>query len=40
MARRNVYEVRNDGNWYNLGFVLGILILGSSGGGSAARRRR
>lgn len=35
-----VYEVRNSGNWYNFGFVLGVLILGSSGGGGAARSRR
>lgn len=32
------YEVHNNGNWYNLGFVLGTGIL--FGGGAASRRRR
>lgn len=32
------YEVHNNGNWYNLGFVLGAGIL--FGGGAASRRRR
>ena len=36
------YEVHNNGNWYNLGFVLGagILFGGSCGAGRRARRRR
>jgi hypothetical protein len=34
----NVYEVNNNGNWYNLGFVLGAGIL--FGGGAAGTRRR
>ena len=38
--RVNVYEVHNNGNWYNFGFVLGIFLVASSGGGGAARRRR
>ncbi|MBP7134343.1 hypothetical protein KBA73_03945 [Patescibacteria group bacterium] len=30
----NVYEVHNNGGWYNLGFVVGAGILfGGSGGG-------
>jgi hypothetical protein len=34
----NVYEVNNNGNWYDFGFFLGLLfILG--GGGSRARKR-
>jgi hypothetical protein len=34
------YEVHNNGNWYNFGFVLGVLtILGGGGGGAAARRK-
>lgn len=37
----SVYEVHNDGGWYDFGFVLGLLLsLGSGGGGAAARRRR
>ncbi len=32
----NVYEVHNNGNWYDFGFVLGAGIL--FGGGSRARR--
>jgi hypothetical protein len=33
----SVYEVHNDGNWYDAGFVLGIvLVLG--GGGAGSRR--
>ena len=33
----NVYEVENNGNWYDFGFVLGAGIL--FGGGSGGRRR-
>jgi hypothetical protein len=38
----NVYEVNNDGNWYDFGFVLGLLVSlgGSAGGGAAGARRR
>jgi hypothetical protein len=37
----HVYEVHNSGNWYNLGFLLGItIILGGGGGGAASRRSR
>ena len=36
--RVHFYEVHNNGNWYNLGFVLGAGIL--FGGGAGARRRR
>ena len=35
--RVGVYEVHNNGDWYNFGFVLGIVLIASSGG---ARRRR
>ena len=35
----NVYEVHNNGGWYNFGFILGLLIsLG--GGGNRTRSRR
>lgn len=37
----NVYEVHNNGGWYNFGFMLGVsMIFGGGPGGSAARRRR
>lgn len=32
----NLYEVHNNGNWYDFGFVLGAGIL--FGGGAAGRR--
>lgn len=34
----NLYEVHNNGNWYDFGFVLGAGIL-FGGGGAGARRR-
>jgi len=36
----NFYEVHNNGNWYNLGFVLGTGILGGGGIMGSRRRRR
>jgi hypothetical protein len=36
----NIYEVRNNGNWYDFGFVLGLSIIFSSGGAGAGSRRR
>jgi hypothetical protein len=37
----SVYEVVNDGNWYDFGFFLGVLIiLGGSGGGASRAGRR
>jgi hypothetical protein len=36
----NVYEIHNNGNWYNFGFVLGAgVLLGGGGAGSRGRRR-
>ena len=35
-----LYEVHNNGNWYNLGFVLGAGILTGSGMCGSRRRRR
>jgi hypothetical protein len=36
-----IYEVHNNGGWYNFGFLFGAsIILGGSGGGAARRRRR
>ena len=35
------YEVANNGNWYDTGFLLGLLLsLGGSGGGATRARRR
>ncbi|MFL7812981.1 MAG: hypothetical protein ACK2TT_02825 [Anaerolineales bacterium] len=36
-----VYEVHNNGGWYNFGFLMGAsIIFGGSGGGAASRRKR
>jgi hypothetical protein len=36
-----MYEVANNGGWYNFGFLLGAMIaLGGSGGTSCKRRRK
>lgn len=36
----NFYEVHNNGNWYDFGFVLGAGILFGGGGMGARRGRR
>jgi hypothetical protein len=36
----NVYEVHNNGGWYNFGFVLGLSIIFGGSAGTAGRRRR
>jgi hypothetical protein len=36
-----MYDVHNNGGWYDFGFVLGAMIaLGGGAGGAASRRRR
>ena len=35
-----MYEVRNNGGWYNLGFLLGVSIIFGGGAGGASRRSR
>jgi hypothetical protein len=36
-----MYEVHNNGGWYNFGFILGVsIIFGGSAGGTASRRKR
>ena len=35
----HMYEVHNNGNWYNVGYLLGIAII-LGGGGSASKRSR
>jgi hypothetical protein len=36
----SVYEVHNNGGWYNFGFLIGVSIIFGGGGGGAARARR
>ncbi|HWD47396.1 MAG TPA: hypothetical protein VHM23_27405 [Actinomycetota bacterium] len=35
----NIYEVHNNGNWYNFGFVLGLSVVFGSGSRASAPRR-
>lgn len=35
-----IYEVNNNGNWYNFGYLLGLSIALGGGGGSAAAGAR
>jgi hypothetical protein len=35
----NVYEVHNNGNWYNFGFVIGaVCLIGGTHGARSSRR--
>ena len=36
-----IYESHNNGNWYNFGFLLGLMIVlgGNSGAGTAAGKQ-
>lgn len=36
----NIYEVHNNGNWYNVGFFFGLMMVLGGGGGGASRRSR
>jgi hypothetical protein len=36
----SVYEVHNNGGWYNFGFIFGIMMFYGGGGGSGCRARR
>jgi hypothetical protein len=37
----HMYEVHNNGGWYNFGFLLGVsIIFGGGGGGAGCRRSR
>jgi hypothetical protein len=36
----DMYEVHNNGGWYNFGFLLGMMIILGGGGGSAGRAGR
>ena len=35
----NIYEVHNNGAWYNFGYLFGLMCF-FGGGGNRARRRR
>ncbi len=35
-----IYEVHNNGGWYNFGFLFGASVIFGGSGGGAARRRR
>jgi hypothetical protein len=35
-----IYEVYNNGGWYNFGFILGMTMIWGGGGRSSARRRK
>jgi hypothetical protein len=36
----HIYEIHNNGGWYNFGFLAGAsLIFGGSGGGAARKRK-
>src|SRR5262249_6358390 len=35
----NIYEVHNNGTWYNFGYLFGLACFFGGGGGGAARRR-
>jgi hypothetical protein len=35
----NVYEVHNNGGWYNFGFVLGLCITFGGSGNASSRRK-
>lgn len=36
----SIYEVHNNGGWYNFGFLFGASIILGSGGGAAGRSSR
>jgi hypothetical protein len=35
----HMYEVHNNGGWYNFGFLFGMIIIFGGGGRGSARRR-
>lgn len=36
-----IYEIHNNGGWYNFGYLIGLtIIFGGSGGGAGSRARR
>jgi hypothetical protein len=39
-ANHGIYQVHNNGNWYDFGFLLGIGAFASGGASASSRRRR
>ena len=39
-ARVSMYEVHNNGGWYDFGYLLGVITVFGGGGGGAGRRSR
>ena len=35
-----IYEINNNGGWYNFGFILGVSVFFGGGGKGACGRRR
>jgi len=35
-----MYEVNNAGNWYNLGFLIGVMIVFGGGSGRGCARKK
>ncbi|MFW5688099.1 MAG: hypothetical protein ACOC1U_00890 [Spirochaetota bacterium] len=35
-----MYDVNNNGGWYNFGFLFGVMMIFGGGGGGAAHSRR
>lgn len=36
----HMYEINNTGNWYNFGFLIGVMIIFGGGSGSSKCRKR
>ena len=39
-SKVQLYEVHNNGGWYNFGFILGVSVAFGGSAGGVARRRR
>ncbi|MEE8341455.1 MAG: hypothetical protein V3R52_05105 [Candidatus Neomarinimicrobiota bacterium] len=39
-ANVTIYEVHNNGGWYNFGFLLGLMIILGGGGKGTCKRRK
>ena len=38
--RVTIYEIHNNGGWYNFGFLLGVMSFYGGSGGGASRKRK
>jgi hypothetical protein len=36
----NLYEIHNNGNWYNFGFILGVMMIFGGGGYGSKRKKK